>query len=124
MPHQRFVFVPQPVMGKSPAELRAYVDGADAITGRPFMEEVFDALTRPLDETERAGGSYDRSSSRLVPADTEDNLQELFLKENWTDKLPIVLPTLERVEAMIKGVIDDLSSSKPLGRLRAPVIKN
>ena len=33
MPKQRFAFVPQPVMGKSRAELRAYVDGDDAITG-------------------------------------------------------------------------------------------
>jgi len=116
MPDQRFVFVPQPVMGKSPAELRAYVDGADAITGRPFMEEVFEALTRPLSEAERSRGAYDRSSPRFVPAGSEDSLQELFLKEDWTDKLPIVLPTLERVEAMLEG-----TSHKPdevVGRMR------
>ena len=35
MPHLRYVYVPQPVMGKSPGELRAYVDGNDPITGRP-----------------------------------------------------------------------------------------
>jgi hypothetical protein len=29
MPHLRQVFVPQPVMGKTPQELRAYVDGND-----------------------------------------------------------------------------------------------
>ena len=40
MPRQRFVFVPMPVMGKSPQELRAYVDGNDPITGRPVMQEV------------------------------------------------------------------------------------
>ena len=38
MPHQRFVFVPQPVMGKSPEQLRAYVDGADPITKQPVMQ--------------------------------------------------------------------------------------
>ena len=32
MPRTRAVFVPQPVMGKSPQELRAYVDGNDPIT--------------------------------------------------------------------------------------------
>jgi hypothetical protein len=39
------VFVPMPVMGKSPAELRAYVEGNDPHTGRPVMEEVIEALT-------------------------------------------------------------------------------
>ena len=39
----------------------------------------------------------------LIGPDTEDNLQKLFLDNNWTDKLPIVLPTRERVDAMLKG---------------------
>ena len=42
------VFVPMPVMGKSAAELRAYVDGADPITGRPVMQEIIEALTTQL----------------------------------------------------------------------------
>src|SRR6204780_4322286 len=39
----------------------------------------------------------------VIGPDTEDNLQKLFLDNNWTDKLPIVLPTRERVDAMLKG---------------------
>jgi hypothetical protein len=39
------VFVPMPVMGKTPAELKAYVEGSDPQTGRPVMEEVIEALT-------------------------------------------------------------------------------
>ncbi|HXQ83247.1 MAG TPA: hypothetical protein VN769_04195, partial [Xanthobacteraceae bacterium] len=39
----------------------------------------------------------------LIGPDTEDNLQKLFLENNWTDKLPIVLPTRERVDAMLKA---------------------
>jgi len=42
------VFVPQPVMGKSAAELRAYVNGSDPITGRPVMLEIVEALTTQL----------------------------------------------------------------------------
>ena len=55
IPYLRHAFVPQPVMGRSPAQLRAYVDGPDDITGRPFMSEVIAALTRPksADETPR-----------------------------------------------------------------------
>ena len=101
MPHQRFVFVPQPVMGKSPAQLRAYVDGRDPVTGRPVMEEVVDGLTRPLSEEDENPGGFERSTPRWVEADSEENLHRLFLEREWTDRLPIVLPTRERVEAML-----------------------
>jgi hypothetical protein len=39
----------------------------------------------------------------VIGPDTEDNLQRLFLENNWTDKLPIVLPTRERVDTMLSG---------------------
>ena len=35
MPRMRQVYVPQPVMGKSAAELRAYIDGTDLPPGAP-----------------------------------------------------------------------------------------
>src|SRR6185503_7741464 len=38
----------------------------------------------------------------LVEPDTEDNLHALFLERNWTDKLPIILPTEARVEEMLR----------------------
>jgi hypothetical protein len=101
MPGLRQVFVPQPVMGKSAAELRAYVDGTDPVTGRPVMQEVLDGLTKPFDAADGAGIQYDRSSPRLVPPDTEEDLHRLFLESRWTDMLPIVLPTEERVAAML-----------------------
>ena len=43
----------------------------------------------------------EETTPRLVEPDTEENLQQLFLDNNWTDKLPIVLPTEERVAAML-----------------------
>jgi hypothetical protein len=48
LPDAPTVFVPQPVMGKSAAELRAYVNGSDPITGRPVMLEIVEALTTQL----------------------------------------------------------------------------
>jgi len=116
MPRQRFVFVPQPVMGKSPAELRAYADGIDPVTGRPVMTEVIDALTKPLTDEDTKRVSFERSTPRFVEPDSEDALQQRFLDNNWTDKLPIVLPTRERVDAMLHG-----TSRKPdevVGRMR------
>jgi len=92
------VFVPQPVMGKSAAELRGYVNGKDPTTGKPVMQEVIEGLTRGLAEVTPVA---DRSTPRLVDPDTEENLHALFLDNHWTDTLPIVLPTEERVAAML-----------------------
>ncbi len=102
MPAARYAFVPQPVMGKTPRELRAYIEGNDPVTGRPVMQEVIDGLTRPFDVEELKNASFERSTPRLVEPDTAENLERLFLENNWTDKLPIVLPTEERVAEMLK----------------------
>src|SRR5512132_3683428 len=101
MSELRQVFVPQPVMGKSPSELRAYVDGKDPLTGRLVMQEVIEGLTTPFDGQGVGTIEYDRSTPRLVEADTEENLHHLFMESRWTDYLPIVLPTEERVAAML-----------------------
>jgi hypothetical protein len=102
MPGLRQVFVPQPVMGKTADELRAYVDGKDPITGRLVMQEVIEGLTRPFEPTGSAEPvEFDRSTPRLVEPATEENLHRLFLENHWTDTLPIVLPTEERVAAML-----------------------
>jgi hypothetical protein len=101
MPGLRQAFVPQPVMGKTAAELRAYVDGRDPLSGRPVMQEVIEGLTRPFADAERGALEFDRSTPRLVAPDSEDNLHRLFLERDWTDKLPIVLPTEARVAAML-----------------------
>src|ERR687883_2014399 len=73
MPGLRQVFVPQPVMGKTPAQLRAYVDGTDPITGRPVMQEVVEGLTRPFGPDDQQRSVYERTTPRLVEPDTEDN---------------------------------------------------
>jgi len=101
LPRTRYAFVPQPVMGKSPRELRAYVDGNDPITGRPVMQEVVEGLTRPFDQEDLAKVTFERSTPRLVEPDTEEDLHQLFRENHWTDQLPIILPTEERVAEML-----------------------
>ncbi len=102
LPTSPTVFVPQPVMGKSEGELREYVFGNDPYTGRPVMQEVIEGLTTGLADVEIEGApASDRSTPRLVDPDTEENLHRLFLENNWTDKLPIILPTEERVAEML-----------------------
>jgi hypothetical protein len=101
MPHMRQVFVPQPVMGKSARELRAYVDGNDSITGRPVMQEIIEGLTGAFGEAELKEVTFERSTPRLVEPDNEEKLHRLFHENHWTDHLPIILPTEERVAAML-----------------------
>jgi hypothetical protein len=48
LPEARRAFVPQPVMGKSAEELKAYVYGKDPLTGVPVMQEVIAGLTTAL----------------------------------------------------------------------------
>ncbi|MGK6314812.1 UGSC family (seleno)protein [Neorhizobium sp. DT-125] len=99
---QPLVFVPQPVMGKTAEELRAYVEGIDPVNGKPVMQEIIEALTIGL-----AAGAEDAQFERITPRhvdpDTEENLQAFFLRNNWTDKLPIILPTDARVADMLAG---------------------
>ena len=115
LPKAPRVFVPQPVMGKSADELRAYVDGKDPITGRPVMQEVIEGLTNGLADVHAARSTARRRG--CVEPDTEDNLHRLFLENHWTDTLPIVLPTEERVAAMLRGTSH--APDKVVGRMQA-----
>src|SRR5947207_11620964 len=116
MPGMRYAFVPQPVMGKTAQELRAYVDGIDPINKRPVMQMVVEGLTRPFADNELQKAVFERSTPRLVDPGSEDELQQVFLDNHWTDMLPIVLPTEERVERMLAGT--SRKRDEVVGRMR------
>ncbi|MGH9716477.1 MAG: hypothetical protein ACRD4R_07095 [Candidatus Acidiferrales bacterium] len=101
----RFSFTPYPVVGMPAARLREYVEGKDPVSGAPFVRELIDALTKPLtsDEEKPVARPVPPPRSRLLEEDTEQNLQRLFVENGWTDGLPIVLPTEERVAEMLEG---------------------
>jgi hypothetical protein len=103
MPNARYGFVPQPVMGKTAEELTEYIEGIDPVTGRNVWQEIIEGLTvsLELDEEDVRGLTFERSTPRTVDPASEGDLQELFLESDWTDKLPIILPTEERVAAML-----------------------
>ena len=116
MPRTRQAFVPQPVVDKTPQQLRDYIEGLDPTTKRPFMQEVIEGLSQPLDEEDLKGLSFDRNTPRLVEPSAEDDLQRLFLDNGWTDHLPVILPTEKRVAAMLKGTSHP--PEKVVGRMR------
>src|SRR5689334_17374623 len=98
----RRAFIPGTPADKSPDELLAYIDGDDPVARRPFIQVLLGELTRATDGDEQAP-TFERSTPRLLEPDTEENLRERFERERWTDYLPIVLPTEERVQEMLAG---------------------
>jgi hypothetical protein len=102
----RFVGVPFPFSGQPRTVLAKYVAGKDMVSGKPFMQAVVDALTKPRTAKEKLSGPAPDApppEPRLLAPDTPDNLQRLFMQRNWTDYNPVVLPTEEKVAAMLKG---------------------
>lgn len=101
----RYTTFPLPVAGVSREVHEKYVSGNDPVTGRPIMEQIVEALTTPLTAEEEISGLAQKAiqEPRLLTPDTEDNLQELFKTRDWTDYLPVTLPTEEKVSAMLKG---------------------
>jgi hypothetical protein len=103
MPHQRITFTPHPVWGKTPDELRAYVNGPDPVSGKPMMKEIVANLTTPLTDEENKTGMVSVSIGPPTFTDTLDNLQEFYMNNGYTDFLPIIVPTQEKVETMLKA---------------------
>ena len=107
----RYVGFPFPVAGQPKSVHHRYVfEGTDVVSGKPMMQAIIDALTKPLTEKEKYSGKPPEAvpEPRYLKPDTEENLQQFFKDMDWTDYNPIILPTEERVAAMLKG-----TSQKP-----------
>jgi hypothetical protein len=104
MPHLRQVFTPHPVGGKTAKELAAYLVNPDPVSGKQIMKEIIDDLTAPLSADEKKTGIESVAAGPVTYGpDTADNLQEIFMNNGMTDYMPIVIPTEEKVAAMLKG---------------------
>ena len=102
-----FVYTPHPVIGLSPEALDKYIVGKDPDTGKIVIDEILDLLTKQASKKKAQGAPAAPVQAAAPPAllepDTEDNLQRLFYEKGWTDGLPIILPTEERVQKMLAG---------------------
>jgi hypothetical protein len=67
---------------------------------------LFDQIVTALTKPETDGGTEERPTVRspkeIVFKGTLDEVNQFFLRSEWTDGLPIIPPTLERVEAFLK----------------------
>ena len=103
----RYLAFPFPVAGQPQEVHHKYIfEGKEVVSGKPMMQVFIDALTEPLTEKEKYKGPPPEGqppASRFLGPDTEENLHQLFQDNDWTDYLPIVLPTEERVAKMLEG---------------------
>ncbi len=80
-----------------------------------LVQPVLEALTRPLTDEEKEGGMWSPREPRILFEGTLEEAEEFYNQtENipgilnapfskYTDGLPVVIPTEERVAAMLKG---------------------
>jgi hypothetical protein len=101
----RYISLPFPVAGQPKSVHKQYIEGRDLLSGKQTMQAVIDALTKSLTENEKIKGQPPdvKPEPRLLPPDTEENLQRFFKDQGWTDYNPIVIPTEKRVSLMLRG---------------------
>ena len=102
MPGIRTQYIRGPVWGRSREQIRKLIiEGNNPLTGKPVMQEALAKLTSPLTAEEKDMSSRTMDLGPATYTDTEENLHKLFLEKRYTDFLPVVLPTKERVDAML-----------------------
>jgi len=108
MPNLRMEFVNYPVWGKTPEQIQKYVEGTSPETGNPFMPEILSQLTTPLTDADKKTGTIKQTAGpSTYGPDTEENLRRFFIDNQMTDYLPIILPTKEKVDAMLAATSHD-----------------
>lgn len=100
-----FIYTPNPVIGvSSDALYDKLLEGIDPETGQAVIAEIIDRLTQPQEHRQsRTAAPPPVCSTDKILSGTEDDLQQLFYDRGWTDGLPVILPTAERIERMLKG---------------------
>jgi hypothetical protein len=108
MPGIRIQYIRGPIWAKTAEQLRRdTVLGNNPLTGRPILDEIVEKLTMPLTAEEMQTGEINRDRGPEKFTGTADELQQLFLEKRFTDFLPIILPTEEKVAEMLKGTSHD-----------------
>ena len=77
-----------------------------------LINNIFQALTKPIAQSVKL---REPEPSEIVFTGTLDEIQEFFTRRQWADGLPIIPPTLERVEKFLK--FTDRSDDEIVGHL-------
>jgi hypothetical protein len=116
MPGIRVQYIQGPVWAKTGEQLRkAVVYGNNPLTGKPVAQEIVDKLTSPLSADDTKTGTVNRDMGPATYTGTAAELQELFLEKRYTDFMPVILPTEELVDEMLKNTSHE--PDEQLGRM-------
>jgi hypothetical protein len=81
-----------------------------------ILEKIIAALTQPLSAEEEMPKSKEpEKPARIVVKGDLDEIQRFFYNRGWTDGLPVIPPTEEKVAEMLTGT--DLAPDTMLGKL-------
>jgi len=120
-----FIYTPHPVVGVPDDVLTGYIKGENPDSKNIVFDEIIDALTKPPLRKETADRQQDVAHEDFLNPDTEDNLQRIFYERGWTDGLPIILPTRERVQRMLTGTSaspnDVVAEPNPMNPIKVTV---
>ena len=70
-----------------------------------LFQRIVDQLTKPLDNASsspRNAGIQAKTADAIVYEGTFEEINDYFKSREWTDELPIIPPTLEKVDAFLK----------------------
>jgi hypothetical protein len=79
------------------------------------MAELIEHLTKPLTAKEKEMGEIKPEVGPATYTGTPEELQKLFLEKRYTDFLPVILPTQEKVAEMLKFTSHD--PNEELGKM-------
>jgi len=96
MPGLRVVPENVPSECSVPADIAAGISEA--------MDEIINALTRPLTTQEKTPGKEEEKPARITFKGNLEEVNRFFYKRGWTDGLPVIPPTEEAVKEMLTGV--------------------
>jgi hypothetical protein len=121
-----FIYTSHPVVGAHDDVLMEYINGKNPDTGKTVSDEIINALTKSPAKRKEFVKAQDNALKGFLAPDTEDNLQRLFYEKGWTDGLPVILPTKERVQNMLKGTCaspdDIVAEASPFNPVKITVM--
>ena len=89
-----------------------------------LIDSIIEAFKMPIASSPRASARRS-SAGDVVFTGTFDEINDFFIEKEWTDQLPIVPPTIERVEQFLKftdRAADEVVAILPPGNMKATTV--
>jgi hypothetical protein len=67
-----------------------------------LLGRIIDGITKPIEGGVPVASPPERKPDEIVYRGTPEQITDFFIDQDWSDGLPIIPPTLERVEAFLK----------------------